>query len=124
MTDIAEEIQAERAQILAQERELNIKKIQLAIKELYAAFEDGQIVYTDDVALEEIVGKLNSAVGLSQRRSKGFSQVFPDGSSVYIPPTQRQPTYLDKAIIGGLLVDSAIEEGRNPYVEGTRQVLI
>ncbi len=71
MTDIMQEIQDERDQIQAQERDLNIKKIRLAIKELYVAFESGKPIYNDDVALLGIAERLSQSVSLSQKRPKG-----------------------------------------------------
>jgi len=84
MTDITEEIQSERAQIRAQERELIIKKIQLAIKELYAAFEDGNPIRNDNATLRAIEERLSQSVVLSQQFPKAFpidprsSKKFPD----------------------------------------------
>jgi hypothetical protein len=71
MADIMQEIETERAQIQAQERDLNIKKIQLAIKELYAAFADGQVIRNDNTTLEGIAERLSQSVVLSQRFPKG-----------------------------------------------------
>jgi hypothetical protein len=72
MPDIMQEINAERVQIQSQERDLNIRKIQLAIKELYVAFEDGKTIRNDDVTLQGIADHLNQSVALSQRFPKGI----------------------------------------------------
>ena len=79
MTDITEEVQSERAQIKEQERELNIKKIQLAIKELYLLFEDGQVEnigIIDDLVILSTANRLQDQVEIIRRAT------FPSGDAL------------------------------------------
>ena len=76
---LAEEIQAERAQIEAQDRDLNIKKIRLAIKELYVIFEDGQPIPFDNPPIDALALGLKDLLHICEN-TKGKASIVSDFS--------------------------------------------
>jgi len=79
MKDIMQEINAERDQIQSQERDLNIKKIRLAIKELYVIFEDGQPIPFDNPPLDALALGLKNLLHICENTRQKAS-IVPDFS--------------------------------------------
>jgi hypothetical protein len=63
-------IMAEHQAIQSQDRALNIRKIQPSIRELYATFEDGQIISHHVEVIAEAACLLKEAVQLSASKAK------------------------------------------------------